>query len=100
MHFRMSGTTGSQILTARAAFGDAADKVKDPSLHLKYGYVQDDASENLMELSFKLRLFQTSAPAPARSLRLHPGIRPRQLNRNVRNKNVQRLAVGGAAMLG
>ena len=60
MHFRMSGITGSQILTARAAFGDAADKVKDPSLHLKYGYVQDDASENLMELSFKLRFFQTS----------------------------------------
>jgi hypothetical protein len=53
-----------------------------------------------MELSFKLRLSQTSSPAPARSLRLHPGIRPRQLNRNVRNKNVQGLAVGGAAMLG
>jgi hypothetical protein len=53
-----------------------------------------------MELSFKLRLSQTSSPAPARSLRLHPGIRPLQLNRNVRNKNVQGLAVGGAAMLG
>jgi hypothetical protein len=32
--------------------------------------------------------------------RVYPGIRARQLNRYVRNENVQGLAIGGAAVLG
>ena len=35
-----------------------------------------------------------------RLLRFHPFIRACHLDRHIRNKDVQRLAVGGAAMLG
>ena len=35
-----------------------------------------------------------------RLLRGHPLVRPRDLNRHISNKDVQRLAIGEAAMLG
>src|SRR6185503_498038 len=39
-------------------------------------------------------------PHPLRLLRVHPLVRARQLDRHIRNKDVEGLAVGEAAMLG